>query len=412
MRAMSWSSELFAADPTPDDDEAWAASGLLALSGPRDAVPRLPPRSVVPAGRALGTSIERLAAELGASVRIDPLARLAERAAIAGLERDGRRSCGGATELHRTSDGWIAVSLARPDDVDLLPTWLGVEDPAAIGAAVQTSGNDDLVATAAELGLAVAALGEVAVDDDVVGATPGRAGTPHTELAGTLVVDLSSLWAGPLCASLLADAGARVVKVESVARPDGARRGPPDLFDRLHAGHESVAVDLGDERHREALRELIAGAGIVVEASRPRALEQLRLDPTVCLDGRDDLVWISLTGYGRQPNDGRRVAFGDDAAVAGGLVTGTAADPTFCADAVADPLSGMTAAAAALDRWRAGGSWLVDVAMARVAAWCARSGPADRVWAGDVVRPRWNRRPSMSARPMGHDTAAVLGLDP
>ena len=58
------------------------------------------------------------------------------------------------------------------------------------------------------------------------------------------MVDLSALWAGPLAASLLLEAGARVVKVEARDRPDGARSGPRPFFDLLNAGKESVAIDL------------------------------------------------------------------------------------------------------------------------------------------------------------------------
>ena len=57
---------------------------------------------------------------------------------------------------------------------------------------------------------------------------------PRPDPAGLIVVDLSALWAGPLCGDLLARAGATVVKVESTQRPDGARRGPAEFFDLLN----------------------------------------------------------------------------------------------------------------------------------------------------------------------------------
>jgi hypothetical protein len=61
--------------------------------------------------------------------------------------------------------------------------------------------------------------------------------------AGSLVVDFSALWAGPLCAHLLGLAGARVVKVETPWRPDGARFGDAGFYRLLHAGHRSVVLD-------------------------------------------------------------------------------------------------------------------------------------------------------------------------
>ena len=77
-------------------------------------------------------------------------------------------------------------------------------------------------------------------------------------------------------------------------------------------------------------------------------------------------IWVSITGYGR-PHE--RVAFGDDAAVAGGLVAlDETGDPYFVADAVADPLAGVVAASAVVECAKAGGRWLVDVSMAAVSA--------------------------------------------
>ena len=87
------------------------------------------------------------------------------------------------------------------------------------------------------------------------------------------MLDLSSLWAGPLCGRILADAGARVTKVESTARPDGAHQGGAAFFDLLNGGKEQVAFDLDTDDGRAALQQLVARADVVIEASRPRALE-------------------------------------------------------------------------------------------------------------------------------------------
>ncbi|GAB2869516.1 CoA transferase [Nocardioides pacificus] len=62
--------------------------------------------------------------------------------------------------------------------------------------------------------------------------------------------------AGPLCAHLLGLDGARVVKVESTTRPDGARRGPAAFFELLHAGHAQLTLDLATDV--DVLRELVA----------------------------------------------------------------------------------------------------------------------------------------------------------
>jgi crotonobetainyl-CoA:carnitine CoA-transferase CaiB-like acyl-CoA transferase len=262
------------------------------------------------------------------------------------------------------------------------------------------------------LGLPIACLGERRDDGPVRASRLGDA-PASPSLHGCIVVDLSSLWAGPLCAHLLGLAGARVIKAESVARPDGARRGPRTFFDLLHAGHESVAIDLTEHHGRSVLAALLSRADVVIEGSRPRALRQLGIDAErVLVEGRCR-VWVAITGHGRDGIDGQRVAFGDDAAVAGGLVAYDAErGPCFCADAIADPLAGLTAAAAALEAVRHGGRWLLDVALARCAA-AARGDPDTPARSGQVgrespVAPPRARAPAGSAPALGADTAAVL----
>ena len=77
---------------------------------------------------------------------------------------------------------------------------------------------------------------------------------------------------------------------------------------------------------------------------------------------------LRITGHGADGAGADFVAFGDDAAVAGGLVGRSADGPVFCADAVADPLAGLEAAAAAVEALARGGGELIDVAMSAVAA--------------------------------------------
>ena len=71
----------------------------------------------------------------------------------------------------------------------------------------------------------------------------GAGGPPATDGRRPLVVDFTAMWAGPLCAHLLARSGARVVTVESIDRPDGARIGDPRLHAELHRGHDRLLVD-------------------------------------------------------------------------------------------------------------------------------------------------------------------------
>jgi crotonobetainyl-CoA:carnitine CoA-transferase CaiB-like acyl-CoA transferase len=228
----------------------------------------------------------------------------------------------------------------------------------------------ELAAAAQAVGIPAAVLG---------GERPAPVTTTRLGPAGSaprLVLDLSAMWAGPLCASILGRAGWRVLKVEDVRRPDGARSGPPAFFADLHAGAQTVILDFGSAQGRAELSRLADHAGIVVESSRPRALRRLGVVAEDWLSTSPGRVWVSVTGYGRQDPQ-QRVAFGDDAAVAGGLVARAAGGtPVFCGDAIADPLSGLHAALAALAAHAAGGGWLVDVAMAGVCADLARPAAA------------------------------------
>jgi hypothetical protein len=400
------------------------------LTGRPDGPPLLPPPGVVERLWAVGDRLAAGSEKLGHRIDVDVLALLGERAAIAGLNRGGDVSCGGAARLLPTADGWLAVNLPRSDDLDLLPAWLPERIPhrnggwSAIAAAVAMSSAETLAERAQLLGLAVSALPRCAGQGRSTGLpvteTAFGEAAPVRALDGLLVLDLSSLWAGPLCTHLLQLAGARVVKVESRHRPDGARNGPQAFFDLLHGGQESVAVDFGDEDGRVALRGLIAAADVVVEASRPRALEQLGVVAEAVLGtarnaGVGPKVWLSITGYGRQAPDREKVAFGDDAAVAGGLVARDGTGPCFLADAVADPCAGIVSAAAVLEALTTGRRWLLDVSLRGVAAHLAGSDTADTPGSGEggqpvnvVAEAPRARTPSGRAPRLGEHTEAVL----
>lgn len=391
------------------DDAArrWARSGAMALTGTADGPPLGAPAGVVTLLDRLAVSLSERTGELGRRVVVDGTRLLGERAALTSLHRNGRTSCGGATRLLPAADGWVAVGLARDSDVDLLPAWLGVESTAEVAGAIAARTVAAVVERGALLGLAVAGLGEAQRPAMVVDAiehpiAPRRQPRSVEQL---VVVDLSSLWAGPLCGQLLADAGLRVVKVESTTRPDGARLGSPEFFDLLNGRKESVALPLATAAGRAALAKLVAAADVVIEASRPRALRQLGIDPAQLLDSGGPSVWVSITGHGSAPSVEHRVAFGDDAAVAGGLVAWADGEPVFVADAAADPATGLLAATAVVDRLVRGGRWHLHLALAHTAAAMAR-GPV--MQPADPVAPPGARPVTCRAAPLGTHTEAVL----
>jgi crotonobetainyl-CoA:carnitine CoA-transferase CaiB-like acyl-CoA transferase len=412
------------AGPGAHDSVArWAASGAMALTGRSDGPPLGPPARLI-------AGLDALALPFPA---VDALALLGERAAVAGLHRQGRVSCGRSCRILRARDGWVAVSLPRPEDVDAVAAWLELPgpvadarppaegDPAAgpevwaiVGRAVAALPRARLVERGALLQLAVAGLPDgrptperPSVRIERFGAVAPIAGAAgeRVDLTGLRVIDLSALWAGPLCGALLAGVGADVVKVESSRRPDGARAGPPAFFDLLNGAKRSVALDLTGREGVAHLTALLERADVVIEASRPRALAQLGIDATR-LVATGPRVWVSITGHGRTGDAGGRIAFGDDAAVAGGLVADDTTGPVFCADAIADPLSGITAARAAVGALAGDHRVLLDVSMAAVAAGLA--GPTLPVPDGLVAAPPRARAAVAPAAEPGRDTTAVL----
>ena len=243
-----------AVDVGPDRDALgeWAACGAMWLTGDADGPPLAAPADQAARLRGVAAVVEALSARAGTRVTLDGPGLVTERAGALGLRRRGTTSPNGGTRLLPAADGWVALTLARPDDVALLAAWMQRDwtgdEWDAVAAALLTMPAHAAVDRARLLGLPAA-----------VSELPGDAPPPVRCARGAearpcrtrpLVVDLSSLWAGPLCTRILAAAGARVVKVESTARPDGAHAGTPRFFDLMHAGKESVAVDFTTDAGR------------------------------------------------------------------------------------------------------------------------------------------------------------------
>ncbi len=335
---------------------------------------------------------------VGSTVDADEL--LGGRAVLLGLTVGGRVSAGRATRMLAGADGWCALTLSRPDDVDAVPALVESDRPFAdpwpvLEYRVRELGVRAFAERARLLGLPVGVLAETGPAAPVIRAV-GRRAAP-AGLDDLLVVDLSSMWAGPLCGRLLARAGATVVKVESPQRPDGTRAGPKAFFDWVNGGKLCYETDFTDTA---ALGRLLAAADLVIESSRPAALERRGLGPAAG-QGRDGRIWLRITGHGSDDEHAHWVAFGDDAAVSGGLVSGTPDAPRFCADAIADPLTGLHAARAVLESHARGGAELIEVSMAAVAA-CYADLPR-----GDETPCRTAPSASPPASPPGADNERV-----
>jgi hypothetical protein len=293
-------------------------------------------------------------ATIGNAVKMDPSA-VFDRSEAVSLGKPGVRSANNSARMIRAANGWLALNLARESDSELMPAWLA-------GRRAVEQGVEDLIEQGALLGLPVARVGEAFSATNLI-RKMAAGGVPNRHRLR--VVDLSSLWAGPLCGSVFAAMGADVVKVESITRPDTTATSAPAFDVRLNGGKERVALDFrGPE-----LRALLHGADVIISSARRRVFDKGDLAPERLFALNPALIWVAISGYGWTGSQTNRVAFGDDAAAAGGLVRWTAGGaPRFIGDALADPLTGLVAAAAALDAVARGGGFMVDAAMAGIAA--------------------------------------------
>ena len=205
---------------------------------------------------------------------------------------------------------------------------------------------------------------------DTTTSTPGP-------LDGITVLDLSRVLSGPYCTMMLADMGARVIKLEQPGKGDDTRGwGPPfqngesAYFMSINRNKESLTLNLKHPDGRRTLEQLIERADVLVENFRPGTLERMGLGYADLSDAHPALVYCSVSGFGH--TGPRRHQPGYDAVMQGegGLmsITGSGDGPAYrLGVAIADIVSGMFAAhgiaMALLARHRTGRGQFVDVGM-------------------------------------------------
>jgi alpha-methylacyl-CoA racemase len=195
-----------------------------------------------------------------------------------------------------------------------------------------------------------------------------RLGEGTGPLRGIRVVELAGIGPGPHAATLLADLGADVIRVE---RPGGAASPGARETDLLTRGRPSVALDLKDPAAVDVVLQLVGSADVLLEGMRPGAAERLGVGPKECLARNPKLVYGRMTGWGQ---DGPLAhTAGHDMnyiAVAGALhgLGQTPDRPQFPTNLVGDFGGGSTylvigVLAALLDSWASGEGQVVDAAI-------------------------------------------------
>ena len=205
-------------------------------------------------------------------------------------------------------------------------------------------------------------------------------GSDLAPLSGKLVVALEQAVAAPFCSSRLADAGARVIKIERKGAGDFARaydtaaNGESAYFTWLNRGKESVALDIKADEDREILLRMLENADVFIQNLLPGALAKLGLDSATLRESFPRLVTCDITGYGEDGPMRDAKAYDLLVQCESGLasVTGTPDGPGRVGVSVCDIATGMTAHAgiceALVGRDRTGKGSGVSVAMFDVMA--------------------------------------------
>ncbi|QCR18149.1 CaiB/BaiF CoA transferase family protein [Agrococcus sp. SGAir0287] len=201
--------------------------------------------------------------------------------------------------------------------------------------------------------------------------TAGEATGP---LEGVKVLDLSRFIAGPLCAQILGDFGAEVVKVERPTGEDSRHHGPywqgESIYMFLY--HRNKHAASLDTRHPEALgilEDLVRWADVVIENYRPGTMEAMGLGYERMRALNEDVILVSISGFGQTGPDSRRALFDAISQASSGLMSVTGepdGKPTLSGTYIADYTTGYQGAigamAALAHRERTGEGQLVDVA--------------------------------------------------
>ena len=226
-------------------------------------------------------------------------------------------------------------------------------------------------------------------------------------LTGLLVADLTRTLAGPYATMMLADMGARVIKVEPPGGDDARRFGPfadgrSAYFASVNRGKCSIALDLKSPDDRAIFEKLAARADVLVENYRPGVMRKLNYDWAALREMNPRLVYAAISGFGQSGPRRDLPAYDLVAQAMGGIMSitgGEGGPPVRVGTSIGDISAGLFALAGILAalhrRAQSGRGGMVDVGMLDCQVAMLESA-IGRVFAGESPAPLGMRHPSIA----------------
>ncbi|HEY1708838.1 MAG TPA: CoA transferase [Rhizomicrobium sp.] len=238
--------------------------------------------------------------------------------------------------------------------------------------------------------------------------------TTQGPLTGIVVVDLTRVLAGPYASLLLAEMGARVIKVEAPRSGDDARHVGPFLktksgstksgyFMSVNRGKESIALDLKAEADRAIFEALLERADVLIENYRGGTMEKLGYGYEALKGKYPALIYAGVSGFGHTGPYSRRAAYDMVVQAMGGVMSLTGhpdSPPTRVGTSTGDITAGMFATigivTALYDRTKTGKGMKIDISMLDSQVAILENAIARYVATGDVPSPLGSRHPSIA----------------
>ena len=228
-------------------------------------------------------------------------------------------------------------------------------------------------------------------------------------LEDIVVLDFTRVLAGPYCAMILANLGAKIIKVERPYTGDDSRSfgpykdGQSAYFVSLNRGKKSIAIDLKKPEGKQIIKELTEVSDVVLENFRPGTMKKLGLSYDVLSKINPRIIYAAVSGFGHSGPYSQRPAYDMIAQALGGIMSITGqpgGEPTRVGSSIGDIIAGMFGAigiiSAIYERVFTGKGQIVDVAMLDGQVAVLENAIARYAINGEVPGPIGSRHPSIT----------------